>query len=189
MHHQSTSRHIVCAVITCRCLTRLGLCTGKAKRFRYIPRGIDICTPGRSVSASPPRHRMIANAPMTPTPQSPNLLQSHTPTSPRSPAPSSPPFQSQRSLPQSPPLSDVATARTKHKSLFYPSASASLSPTSAGTGTTLTYHLITPQLALVALLPTAVFDSKRGLIEYNAVIFREGVQEICEVEADARRVV
>ncbi|KAI0331844.1 hypothetical protein GY45DRAFT_547856 [Cubamyces sp. BRFM 1775] len=70
---------------------------------------------------------------------------------------------------------------------FYPSAAASLSPTAAGAaGTTLTYHLITPQLALLALLPSGVFAARRGLVEYNVVFFREGVQEICAVEADAR---
>lgn len=72
--------------------------------------------------------------------------------------------------------------------LFYPSAAATLSPSAAGAGTTLTYHLITSQLALLALIPTAVFEARRGLIEYNVVFFREGVQEICEVEDEARRV-
>ena len=52
----------------------------------------------------------------------------------------------------------------------------------------MSYHLITPQLALLALLPTAVYENRRGLVEYNVVFFREGVQEICEVEADARKV-
>ncbi|KAH9945044.1 Gtr1/RagA G protein conserved region-domain-containing protein [Epithele typhae] len=69
---------------------------------------------------------------------------------------------------------------------FYPCAAAALSPSASG-GTTLTYHLITPKLALLALIPTPVFDARRGLLEYNVVFFREGVQEICEVEADARR--
>ena len=86
----------------------------------------------------------------------------------------------------SPPVPDTPIVK-KPKSLFYPSASTSLSPTSTGAGTTLTYHLITPQLALLALLPTAVFDSKRGLVEYNVVFFREGIQEICDVEEEARR--
>ena len=74
------------------------------------------------------------------------------------------------------------------KNLFYPSASASLSPAASGTGTTLTYHLITPRLALLAVLPTAIFEARRGLVEYNVVFFREGVQEICEVEEEARKV-
>ena len=57
------------------------------------------------------------------------------------------------------------------------------------TGTTLAYHLVAPApaLALLALVPTAVFEARRGLLEYNVVFFREGVQEICEVEFDARR--
>lgn len=51
------------------------------------------------------------------------------------------------------------------------------------------YHLITPHLALLGILPTAVFEARRGLVEYNVVFFREGVQEICVVEEEARRVV
>ncbi|KAI1797011.1 Gtr1/RagA G protein conserved region-domain-containing protein [Ganoderma leucocontextum] len=74
------------------------------------------------------------------------------------------------------------------KPLFYPCAAASLAPTAAGAGTTLTYHLITAQLALLAIIPTGVFAARRGLVEYNVVFFREGVQEICDVEAEARRV-
>jgi len=70
------------------------------------------------------------------------------------------------------------------KVLFYPSASASLSP--ASTETTVTCHLITPQLALLALIPTQTFESRRGLVEYNVVYFREGVQEIWQVEREAR---
>ena len=73
------------------------------------------------------------------------------------------------------------------KPLFYPCAAASLAPTAAGAGTTLTYHLITSQLALLAIIPTGVFAARRGLVEYNVVFFREGVQEICDVEAEARR--
>lgn len=70
------------------------------------------------------------------------------------------------------------------KALFYPSASTSLSPGS--TETTVTCHLITPQLALLALLPTQTFEGRRGLVEYNVVYFREGVQEIWQVEREAR---
>jgi len=50
------------------------------------------------------------------------------------------------------------------------------------------YHLITPHLALLAILPTAVWESRRGLVEYNVVFFREGVQEICEVEEEASKI-
>jgi Ras-related GTP-binding protein C/D len=49
-----------------------------------------------------------------------------------------------------------------------------------------TCHLITPQLALLALIPTQTFESRRGLVEYNVVYFREGVQEIWQVEREAR---
>jgi len=72
------------------------------------------------------------------------------------------------------------------KKSFYPSASTSLAP---GTSeTTMTFHVITPQLALLALLPTSVYEMRRGLVEYNVVFFREGVQEIWQVENEARRV-
>lgn len=64
---------------------------------------------------------------------------------------------------------------------FYPSAAVTLAQ-----GTTLTYHLITPQLALLAMLHQGVFEERRGLLEYNVVFFREGVQEIAVVERDAR---
>lgn len=64
---------------------------------------------------------------------------------------------------------------------FYPSAAVSLAQ-----GTSLTYHLITPQLALLAMLHPGVFEERRGLLEYNVVFFREGVQEIALVERDAR---
>ena len=67
---------------------------------------------------------------------------------------------------------------------FYPSASTSLSPGS--TETTATCHLITPHLALLALIPTQTFEGRRGLVEYNVVCFREGVQEIWQVELEAR---
>lgn len=73
-------------------------------------------------------------------------------------------------------------AETKDR--FYPSAAASLHPSAPGT--TLTYHLITPHLALLALVPTGVWEGRRGLLEYNVVFFREGVQEICAVEREAR---
>ncbi|KAJ7126779.1 Gtr1/RagA G protein Gtr2 [Mycena epipterygia] len=73
-------------------------------------------------------------------------------------------------------------AETKDR--FYPSAAASLHPSAPGT--TLTYHLITPHLALLALVPTGVYEGRRGLLEYNVVFFREGVQEICAVEHEAR---
>ena len=67
------------------------------------------------------------------------------------------------------------------KAPFYPSASTSLSPSQP---VTLTYHLVTPHLALVASLPTPVFEMRRGLVEWNVVWFREGVREIWEVEKE-----
>jgi len=71
---------------------------------------------------------------------------------------------------------------TLRKPLIFPSASASLTPSHPGT--TLTYHLVTPHLALLALLPTTVYEMRRGLVEWNVVWFREGVREIWEVEKE-----
>ncbi|KAH9944865.1 Gtr1/RagA G protein conserved region-domain-containing protein [Amylocystis lapponica] len=139
----------------------------------------------RSVSASPPRYRPPSPSP-TPspapaTPSTPASRLSSTLSSPSHRAPALP-----HAPTQPPPL--PAQSPPKQKPLFYPSASTSLSPSATGSGTTLTYHLITRHLALLALLPTAVFEGRRGLVEYNVVFFREGVQEICEVEEDVRRV-
>ncbi|THH15788.1 hypothetical protein EW146_g4746 [Bondarzewia mesenterica] len=77
-----------------------------------------------------------------------------------------------------------ASGTTRPKLSFYPCAALSLAPPAQGT--TLTYHLITPQLALLSLLPTTVHEGRRGLVEYNVVFFREGVQDIVDVEKDAR---
>jgi len=71
------------------------------------------------------------------------------------------------------------------KQLSYASAATSLSP--GHSGTSLTFHVITPQLALLALLPTSVYEMRRGLVEYNVVFFREGVQEIWQCEMEARK--
>jgi hypothetical protein len=53
-------------------------------------------------------------------------------------------------------------------------------------GATQTYRLITPELALLATFHPGVFEERRGLLEYNVIFFREGVQEIAVVERDAR---
>lgn len=104
--------------------------------------------------------------------------------------PSAPIQTSPSASPRSPPssdkgkLPDADRATDPPKALFYPSASTSLSPGS--TETTVTCHLITPQLALLALIPTHTFEGRRGLVEYNVVYFREGVQEIWQVEREAR---
>ncbi|KAF5342133.1 hypothetical protein D9611_001432 [Ephemerocybe angulata] len=84
------------------------------------------------------------------------------------------------------PITQVVHPPTwKHpKELFYPSAATTLHPVTPGT--TLTYHLITKHLALLAVLPTSVYESRRGLLEYNIVFFREGIQEICDVEEEVR---
>ena len=71
---------------------------------------------------------------------------------------------------------------------FYPSSSTTLNTPSSpsGASTTLSYHLITKHLALLALLPSTVYEERRGLVEYNVVFFRQGVQEICAEEEHAR---
>ncbi|OJT15029.1 GTP-binding protein gtr2 [Trametes pubescens] len=86
------------------------------------------------------------------------------------------------------PASTAPATPAPPKPRFYPSAAASLSPTAAGAGTTITYHLVADGLALLALIPAGVFAARRGLVEYNVVFFREGVQEICAVEKDARKI-
>ncbi|KAG1743957.1 Gtr1 raga G protein Gtr2 [Suillus paluster] len=80
-----------------------------------------------------------------------------------------------------PPLTTSSPVPTS-KPHFFPSAATSLSPSHPGT--TLTYHLVTPHLALLALLPTTVYEMRRGLVEWNVVWFREGVREIWEVERE-----
>ncbi|GJE96258.1 Gtr1/RagA G protein Gtr2 [Phanerochaete sordida] len=163
----------------------------------------------RSTSASVPRHQQVASSTVTsPAPSEP--------TSPRPVAHAIPPSagsthsplpplpedipslnSSQSPTVMSPSVSTVVSPKSgtptpstilRMKNLFYPSASASLSPNASGAGTTVTYHLVTPRLALLAVLPTAIFETRRGLVEYNVVFFREGVQEICEVEEEARKV-
>lgn len=45
---------------------------------------------------------------------------------------------------------------------------------------------MTGNLALLALVPTTVYEMRRGLLEYNIVWVREGVQEIVAVEKEGR---
>jgi Ras-related GTP-binding protein C/D len=74
------------------------------------------------------------------------------------------------------------------KERFYASASAVATGIgSTGADTTLTFHRVTPDLALVTLLPTALWDSRRALVEYNVVYFREGVRAVWEAEWKARQ--
>ena len=51
----------------------------------------------------------------------------------------------------------------------------------------MTYHLITTHLALLAVIPTTVYEERIGQVEYYVVFFREGVQEICDVENEVVR--
>ncbi|KAL4247598.1 GTP-binding protein [Abortiporus biennis] len=138
-------------------------------------------------------------------PLSPSTSASHTPTVHDFPLPPPSPGVTKRTTPHQTPVigtqpsahpphsahnfrpNSSSTLKSKQKQLFYPSASTTLSPTSPNSGTTLTYHQITKHLALLTLIPNAVWESRRGLLEYNVVFFREGVQEICDVEDEMRR--
>jgi len=152
----------------------------------------------RSVSASPPRHRVVATL-SNPSPSSPEATSlsgplsvissaSHTPKIQSFPIPPTTSTSPSRVSSSASSIQHDQTVAKPHKlkNLFYPSASTSLSP-SSNNARTLAYYLITPRLALLALLPTSVFEEKRGLVEYNVVFLREGVQEICEVEEEARK--
>ncbi|KAI8980041.1 Gtr1/RagA G protein conserved region-domain-containing protein [Trametes punicea] len=173
-------------------------------------------SPDTSATKSPPPINTILSAPITTSPSAitpPTLPASAggAGTGTGTPAASSAttPDPASGSTSATPDTTAASPApRQRQHPRFYPSAAASLAPTAAGGavvgagggggagaaaaaaggGTTLTYHLITPQLALLALVPSTVFAARRGLLEYNVVFFREGVQEICDVEAEARRV-
>ncbi|KZT07720.1 uncharacterized protein LAESUDRAFT_650537 [Laetiporus sulphureus 93-53] len=146
---------------------------------------------------SPSPRALTSQSPATLTPKSTlQILPSHSASPRLSPLPRSLVPNSPRVPGSQPAMSpaDPGSASASHqaspsaKELFYPSAATALSPsTGAGTGTIITYHVITPQVALLAILPTATFEAHRGLVEYNVVFFREGVQEICEVEKEVRR--
>ncbi|KAJ3825677.1 Gtr1/RagA G protein conserved region-domain-containing protein [Lentinula raphanica] len=43
-----------------------------------------------------------------------------------------------------------------------------------------------PTLVLLVLLPTAVWETRRGLVELNVIAVREGVQEIVDLEREGR---
>lgn len=79
-----------------------------------------------------------------------------------------------------------ASRSSNGREFFYPSACTALSTPSSPSGgtTTLAYYLITKNLALLALIPTALYEERRGLLEYNVVFFRQGVQEICNLEEE-----
>lgn len=80
-----------------------------------------------------------------------------------------------------------ASGSTNGREFFYPSACTALATPSSPSGgtTTLAYYLITKNLALLALIPTALYEERRGLLEYNVVFFRQGVQEICNLEEES----
>ncbi|TFK27789.1 Gtr1/RagA G protein Gtr2 [Coprinopsis marcescibilis] len=133
----------------------------------------------RMLNSFGPLYRSITSGP---------VRQRTTPQTPPPTASSSSSVASSSSLSKSPmtPMTPVPhpPSRKHPKELFYPSAATTLHP--ATPGTTLTYHLITRNLALLAVVPTNVYENRRGLLEYNIVFFREGIQEICDVEEEAR---
>ena len=47
--------------------------------------------------------------------------------------------------------------------------------------------VMSSDLAILALLPTAVYQKRRGLMEYNLVFVRDGIREIVSVENERRR--
>ncbi|KAF9560749.1 hypothetical protein CPC08DRAFT_636252, partial [Agrocybe pediades] len=140
----------------------------------------------RSITETPARQRYLTGEAAQPIPNTP-------PPSSTSAFPFSPPTPGQSSpssgLPSPTPPTPARTRLAKRsKELFYPSASTTLaapSATARGT-TTLAYYLVTKNLALLAMIPTPVFEERRGLLEYNVTYFREGVQEICDLEDEAR---
>ena len=169
----SIRRPIVCAVISCSPSTRLVRYTSGCgcPPINLMLVAIFIFNL-RSVQASTFEERRNLFPSQLVQPPSASI-QTSLGASPRSPSPSD-----KGKLP------DTDHGTDPPKALFYPSASTSLSPMS--TETTVTCHLITPQLALLALIPTQTFEGRRGLVEYNVVYFREGVQEIWQVEREAR---
>lgn len=152
----------------------------------------------RSVTLSSARHKPpTPPPPATPTaslPASPRLssgpnsMPSSVPRSPLLSSRTPPTVTPSPTIPTRPDTDQPPPVNGKAKALFYPSASATLAPSTVGVpaGTTLTYHVVTKRLALLALIPTAVWEQRRGLVEYNVVFFREGVQEICDVEEEVR---
>ncbi|KAJ3853229.1 Gtr1/RagA G protein Gtr2 [Lentinula lateritia] len=68
--------------------------------------------------------------------------------------------------------------------LFYPSGATSLQPSSLPHS----YSSSTsnPTLILLVLLPTSVWENRRGLVELNVIAVREGVQEIVDLEREGR---
>lgn len=103
-----------------------------------------------------------------------------------------PPLSPRRNPSDLPPVSDDTSSETTAVAsipqTIYPSASTSLSPSASESGTPMTmiYHGLTPSLALVALLPTTMFNARRGMLGFNIVWLMEGVQKICEAEMELR---
>ena len=70
--------------------------------------------------------------------------------------------------------------------LFYHAQHALLRLTLGSGASTFSSHLITKQLALLALRLSTVYEERQGLVECSVVFFRQGVQEICAKEKHAK---
>ena len=70
--------------------------------------------------------------------------------------------------------------------IFYHAQHALLRLTLGSGASTFSSHLITKQLALLALRLSTVYEERRGLVECSVVFFRQGVQEICAKEKHAK---
>ncbi|KAJ3769651.1 Gtr1/RagA G protein Gtr2 [Lentinula raphanica] len=92
-----------------------------------------------------------------------------------------------------PPLNSAQSQKVRIQTpqdLFYPCGATSLQPSSAtisGTNSMSTFTTYkNPTLVLLVLLPTAVWETRRGLVELNVIAVREGVQEIVDLEREGR---
>ncbi|KAJ1307792.1 hypothetical protein OPQ81_001877 [Rhizoctonia solani] len=111
---------------------------------------------------------------------------SSTLTSPTTPTPqniSGPPFQHNK--PEA--VSEVEPSGSREE--LFPEGEWASSFAQLAPETTLAYWQITGSLALVSLLRSDVFESKRGLIEYNVAYFRDAVQKIQRIVMNGGKLV
>ncbi|KAG8702848.1 hypothetical protein FRC08_003207 [Ceratobasidium sp. 394] len=101
---------------------------------------------------------------------------SSTVTSPTTPTPQHPglPFRTKLEGPRGDADDKVAASEPE----LFPEGSWASSFAQLAPETTLAYWQITTSLALVSLVRSDIYESKRGLIEYNVAFFRDAVQKI-----------
>ncbi|KAG9126888.1 hypothetical protein FRC07_001546 [Ceratobasidium sp. 392] len=111
-------------------------------------------------------------------PRSQNSMSS-TVTSPTTPTPQHPglPFRTKAEGPHG----DADDADRASDPELFPEGSWASSVAQLAPETTLAYWQITTSLALVSLVRSDVYESKRGLIEYNVSFFRDAVQKIQKI--------